>query len=89
VVSAARDEEVRPAAGEAKDRAWGAVREAQASWAGAVRAPEMAPPDPGFRARLRALSQAAGAMRDTHTRALEAGLAWRPVDGSKTRASAV
>jgi hypothetical protein len=82
VVSAARDEEVRPAAGEGKDRAWGAVREAQASWAGAMRAHEMAPPDPGFRARLRALSQAAGAMRDTHARALDAGLAWRPVDGS-------
>jgi hypothetical protein len=34
--------------------------------------------DPGFRDRLRALSQAAATMRDAHAQALEAGLAWRP-----------
>jgi hypothetical protein len=65
-----------------KEAAWDVVREAQASWAGAMRAHELAPPDPGFRARLRALSEAAAAMRDAHARALEAGLAWRPVAGS-------
>ena len=42
-----------------KEAAWDVVREAQASWAGAMRAHELAPPDPGFRGRLRALSEAA------------------------------
>jgi hypothetical protein len=67
----------------AKDDAWGAVRQAQSAWAGAMRSHELAPPDAGFRGRLRALSEAAGAMRETHARALEAGLAWRPVEGSE------
>jgi hypothetical protein len=66
-----------------KETAWDAVRGAQGSWAGAMRAHEMAPPDPGFRGRLQALSEAAAAMRDAHARALEAGLAWRPVAGSE------
>jgi hypothetical protein len=66
----------------AKDQVWGAVKEAQSQWAGAMRSHELAPPDPGFRDRLRALSEAADAMRQTHARALEAGLAWRPVEGS-------
>ena len=65
-----------------KEAAWDAVRDAQASWAGAMRAHELAPPDPRFRGRLRALSEAAAAMRDAHARALDAGLAWRPVAGS-------
>jgi hypothetical protein len=69
--------------GAAKERAWGYVRDAQGAWATAMRAHELAPPDPGFRGRLRALSEAAGAMRDSHARALEAGLAWRPVEGSE------
>jgi hypothetical protein len=75
--------EQRQAAGAVKDTAWNAAREAQASWAAAMRAHEMAPPDPQFRARLRALSEAAAGMRDAHTRALEAGLAWRPMKGSE------
>ena len=66
-----------------KDDAWGAVREAQSARAGAMRSHELAPPDAGFRDRLRALSDAADAMRATHARALEAGLAWRPVEGSE------
>jgi hypothetical protein len=70
-------------AGGAKDDAWSAVRDAQSAWAGAMRSHELAPPDPGFRDRLRALSEAADAMRATHARALEAGLAWRPVEGSE------
>jgi hypothetical protein len=82
-VSEAREERLRAGAIEAKDSAWGAVREARASWAGAMRAHEMAPPDPGFRDRLRALSDAADVMRDAHAQALEAGLAWRPVEGSE------
>ena len=67
----------------AKEDAWGAVRQAQSAWAGAMRSHELAPPDAGFRGRLRALSEAADAMRETHARALEAGLAWRPVEGSE------
>jgi hypothetical protein len=65
-----------------REAAWDAVRGAQVSWAGAMRAHELAPPDPGFRGRLRALSEAAAAMRDAHARALESGLAWRPMAGS-------
>jgi len=67
----------------AKDDAWSAAREAQSAWAGAMRSHELAPPDAGFRDRLRALSEAADAMRAAHARALEAGLAWRPVEGSE------
>jgi hypothetical protein len=48
-----------------------------------MRAHEQAPPDPGFRDRLRALADAAAAMRNAHARALEAGLAWRPVADSE------
>ena len=66
-----------------KDGAWTSVNEAQASWSGAMRAHEQAPPDPGFRDRLRALAEAATAMRDAHARALEAGLAWRPIADSE------
>jgi hypothetical protein len=71
-----------PAAG-AKEHAWASVHEARASWSGAMRAHEQAPPDPGFRERLRALADAAAAMRDAHARALDAGLAWRPVADSE------
>jgi hypothetical protein len=71
-----------PAAG-AKEHAWASVTDARASWSGAMRAHEQAPPDPGFRDRLRALAEAAGAMRNAHVRALEAGLAWRPVADSE------
>jgi hypothetical protein len=66
----------------AKDDAWSAVRDAQSAWAGAMRSHELAPPDAEFRRRLRVLSDAARAMRDSHARALEAGLAWRPVKRS-------
>jgi len=48
-----------------------------------MRAHEQAPPDPGFRDRVRALADAASAMRDAHIRALQAGLAWRPVPDSE------
>jgi hypothetical protein len=71
-----------PATG-AKEHAWASVSDARASWSGAMRAHEQAPPDPGFRDRLRALAQAAATMRDAHARALHAGLAWRPVADSE------
>jgi hypothetical protein len=67
----------------AKDDAWGAVHSAQEAWAGATRAHQLAPPDPGFRDRLRNLADAASAMRDAYAQALEAGLAWRPIKGSE------
>jgi hypothetical protein len=66
----------------AKDRAWDAAGSAQEAWAGALRAHELAPPDAGFRNRLRALADAATAMHAAHAHALEAGLAWRPIKGS-------
>jgi hypothetical protein len=71
-----------PAEG-AKEHAWALVSEARASWAGAMRAHEQAPPDPGFRHRLRALASAAATMRDAHAQALQAGLAWRPIADSE------
>jgi hypothetical protein len=67
----------------AKEHAWTSVNAARAWWGGAMRAHEQAPPDPGFRDRLRALADAAAAMRDAHARALDAGLAWRPVADSE------
>ncbi len=67
----------------AKEHAWTSVTDARASWGAAMRAHEQAPPDPGFRDRLRALADAAAAMRDAHARALQAGLAWRPVADSE------
>jgi hypothetical protein len=66
----------------AKDDAWSTVRSAQEAWVGAMRTHELAPPDAGFRDRLRNLAEAASAMRDAHAQALEAGLAWRPIEGS-------
>jgi hypothetical protein len=67
----------------AKAEAWGTVRGAQQAWAAAMRTHQLAPPDAGFRDRLRALADAASAMREAHQQALEAGLAWRPVKGSE------
>ena len=77
------DERAATAAEGTKEHAWTAVTEARASWSSAMRAHEQAPPDPGFRDRLRALAEAAAAMRDAHRRALQAGLAWRPVADSE------
>ena len=77
------EEHDRTPAGGAKEDAWTSVNEARASWSRAMRAHEQAPPDPGFCDRLRALAEAAAAMRDAHARALQAGLAWRPVADSE------
>ncbi len=77
------NDQVRAEAEPAKRDAWASVHEARAWWAGAMHAHEQAPPDPGFRDRLRALSEAAATMRDAHALALEAGLAWRPVAESE------
>ena len=77
------DERAATPAPGAKEHAWTSVTEARATWGGAMRAHEQAPPDPGFRERLRALAEAASAMRDAHDRALQAGLAWRPIADSE------
>jgi hypothetical protein len=82
-VSELPDEQAGTTATGAKEHAWTSVNDARASWSGAMRAHEQAPPDPGFRDRLRALAEAAAAMRDAHARALQAGLAWRPIADSE------
>ena len=60
-----------------------AVRHASSSWAEAMRAHKLAPPDAGFGARLRALAEAAEAEQVTWEHAHAAGLLWRPVPGAE------
>lgn len=60
-----------------------AVRQASTAWAEAMRAHKLAPPDAGFAARLRALSEAAKAEQITWEHAHAAGLLWRPVPGAE------
>jgi hypothetical protein len=81
-VSESPESSARAGSSPAKELAWDAVDEAQRSWATAMRAHQMAPPDPAFRGRLRSLADAASAIHDAHQRALESGLAWRPLQGS-------
>ena len=59
-----------------------AVRQAGNNWAQALRAHIMAPPDAGFAARLRALSDAAASEQVAWEYAHSAGLQWRPVVGA-------
>jgi hypothetical protein len=60
-----------------------AVRKAGNDWAEAMRAHKLAPPDPGFAARLRALSEAAGNEQVAWEHAHAAGLLWRPIPGAE------
>ena len=60
-----------------------AVRQAGDGWAEAMRAHKLAPPDPGFADRLRALSEAAGAEQVAWEHAHASGLLWRPVPGAE------
>ena len=60
-----------------------AVRQAGDEWAGAMRAHKLAPPDPGFAARIRALSDAASREQVAWEHAHAAGLMWRPVPGAE------
>ena len=60
-----------------------AVQEAGSTWAEAMRAHKLAPPDAGFASRLRSLSQAAARERDAWEHAHAAGLLWRPVPGAE------
>lgn len=60
-----------------------AVRQAGSSWAEAMRAHKLAPPDAGFASRLRALADAAGHEQVAWEHAHAAGLLWRPVPGAE------
>jgi hypothetical protein len=60
-----------------------AVRQAGNGWAEAMRAHKLAPPDPGFSARLRALAQAAATEQVAWEHANAAGLHWRPIPGAE------
>lgn len=63
-----------------------AVRHASDSWAAAMRAHKLAPPNPGFAQRLRELSEAAAAEQVAWEHAHAAGLLWRPVPGAENAA---
>ncbi len=58
------------------------VRHASVSWAEAMRAHKLAPPDVGFAGRLQKLSEAAAAEQLAWQQAHEAGMQWRPVAGA-------
>lgn len=58
------------------------VRHASVSWAEAMRAHKLAPPDEGFAERLRKLSEAAAAEQLAWQQAHDAGMQWRPVAGA-------
>lgn len=60
-----------------------AVRQAGNSWAEAMRAHKLAPPDAGFASRLRALSEAAADEQAAWEHAHAAGLLWRPIPGAE------
>ena len=60
-----------------------AVRQAGTDWAEAMRAHKLAPPDAGFGARLRALSDAAEREQVAWEHAHAAGLLWRPIPGAE------
>ena len=60
------------------------VRHASDSWAQAMLAHKLAPPDLGFSARLRQLSDAAASERVAWEHAHAAGLLWRPVPGAES-----
>jgi hypothetical protein len=59
------------------------VRQASTAWADAMRAHKLAPPDPGFADRLRALADAAASEQVAWEHAHAAGLLWRPVPGAE------
>jgi len=59
------------------------VRQAGSDWAEAMRAHKLAPPDAGFGARLRQLSEAAAREQVAWEHAHAAGLMWRPIPGAE------
>jgi len=56
---------------------------AENQWGAAMRAHRLAPPDPGFAGRLRALGEAAAAEAAVCRDAATLGLAWRPIPGAE------
>jgi hypothetical protein len=66
-----------------RDRAAQRLRDAASAWGQAMSAHKMAPPDPGFAARLRALATAAEKEREACEEAQRAGLLWRPIPGAQ------
>jgi hypothetical protein len=60
-----------------------AVRQAGEQWADAMRSHKLAPPDPGFASRVRALGDAAAREQVAWEHAHTAGLMWRPVPGAE------
>lgn len=60
-----------------------AVRQAGGSWAAAMRAHKLAPPDAGFATRLRTLADAAASEQVALEHAHASGLLWRPVPGAE------
>jgi hypothetical protein len=65
-----------------RERAARLVRHASVSWAEAMRAHKLAPPDEGFAGRLQRLCEAAAAEQLAWQQADEAGMQWRPVPGA-------
>jgi hypothetical protein len=61
-----------------------AVRHARDSWAEAMRAHKLAPPDAGFARRLSDLSEAAANEQVAWEHAHAAGFLWRPVPGAES-----
>jgi hypothetical protein len=68
---------------DSRTRASQRLHEAKAAWGQAMAAHKMAPPDPGFAARLRALASAAESEREACEEAGQAGLLWRPIPGAQ------
>ena len=66
-----------------REHAMQLVRHASASWAEAMRAHKLAPPDASFAARLDGLARAAATEQLAWEQAHAAGLMWRPVPGAE------
>jgi hypothetical protein len=67
-----------------RERVLRLVEQAKTSWANAMRAHTMAPPDAGFAARLKALAEAAATEQIAWEQAHQAGFLWRPVPGAES-----
>jgi len=67
-----------PMAADREVQAQAAFRAAQEQWRAALESHRLAPPDPGFSGRLRALAEAAAAEAAACREAEEAGFEWPP-----------
>ncbi len=66
-----------------RERATQRLRDAASAWGQAMTAHKLAPPDPRFAARLRALASAAEKELEACETARQAGLLWRPIPGAQ------